>query len=94
MIIWQPLAKQDLESISRYISVDNPSAAVSVVSKIIHLTIDQLSAFPDSGKIGRASNTRELIISKTPYIVVYRIKNERIDILAIQHTSRKWKERF
>jgi toxin ParE1/3/4 len=94
MIIWQPIAKHDLESISRYISIDNPSAAKSVVSTIVHITIEQLSTFPNSGKIGRATDTRELIISKTPYIVVYRIRNERIDILAIQHSSRKWTERF
>lgn len=94
MVIWQKVASQDIESIYRYISIDNPSAAETVVATIIKRTTAQLTAFPNSGKIGRVAGTRELIVSKTPYIAVYRIKNDHIDILAVQHTSRKWPLRF
>ena len=42
------------------------------------------------GRQGRIDNTRELVIGNTPYIVIYRIKNDAIEILRILHSARKF----
>lgn len=40
---------------------------------------------PNRGRIGREDGTRELVISGLPYIAVYRIKGEAIEVLHIYH---------
>ena len=42
------------------------------------------------GRPGRVPNTRELIISSSPFIAVYQIRRQDIFILRILHAARKW----
>jgi len=38
------------------------------------------------------SGTRELIIGDYPYIAVYRLHRNALEVLAIIHTARRWPE--
>jgi toxin ParE1/3/4 len=91
-LIWSPEALQDLSDIRAFISRDDPSAAKTVVARIVRLVSEQLPDSPEIGRPGRVSNTRELVISNTPFVVPYRIRNQRIDILRDYHSSRMWSE--
>jgi len=93
-LIWSPEALQDLLDIRAFISQDNPGSAKKIVARIVTLVREQLTSNPESGRIGRVSGTRELVISDTPFIVPYRIKGEHIDILRVYHAARMWPERF
>ncbi len=42
------------------------------------------------GRVGRQRSTRELVISRTPFIVIYRIMNGRIEILRLLHGAQQW----
>lgn len=88
---WTPIALSDLEMAFEFISVTagKPEAAKNVVRKILD-GIKQLESFPESGRDGRVKGTRELFIGSTPYIVVYRVKNEALEMLAVLHSARKW----
>jgi toxin ParE1/3/4 len=57
-------------------------------------TIQQLAAFPMAGRSGRVPDTRELVISNTPFIPAYAIDHDRIVVLAIYHGARQWPEAF
>ena len=90
---WTPLARSDLLSIFDYVSARNPQAAERLVSAIE----DQLEAlldFPQMGRPGRVAATREFVISRTPYIVAYRLRGQDIEILRILHGARRWPRRF
>jgi len=39
---------------------------------------------------GRVEGTRELVIGRSPFIAVYRIKGKRIEILRILHGAQRW----
>lgn len=52
--------------------------------------IDILQQHPQMGRPGRKQGTRELVISRTPFIVVYRIKAKRIELLRLLHGAQKW----
>lgn len=54
----------------------------------------QLTQMPRIGRIGRVENTRELVVSRTPYIVAYRIEEDRISVIRIFHGRREWPIRF
>jgi toxin ParE1/3/4 len=43
------------------------------------------------GRPGRTKGTRELVISRTPFIAVYRLKGaRRIEIIRLLHASQQW----
>ncbi len=81
---------KDLDAIQKYIYENNREAAKEVVSYIIKSIETILPENPAAGRSGRVLRTRELVITKYPYIVPYQIRNETIYILRILHTSRKW----
>jgi len=65
----------------------------STFSRDIH-PIEQLATFPISGRRGRVAGTRELMISKTPFIAAYAIEEDTIVILAIYRGAQHWPETF
>jgi plasmid stabilization system protein ParE len=36
------------------------------------------------------ANTREFVISRTPYIAVYAVERDRIEIVRVLHGREKW----
>ena len=79
----------NLGSIETYIGSDNPLAAIHVLERIAEAT-EYLITFPTIGRPGRVSKTRELIISGTPFIVMYQIRGTIIVVLRILHAAIKW----
>ncbi len=88
-IRWTPEAANDLEQIARHLLRDNPKAARTVV-RTISDSIANLKKFPKVGRPGVLENTRELIISRLPYIVVYRLKDDNAEILRVYHAAQDW----
>lgn len=82
-------AEQDLEEVEAYISLDNPTAALRTVGRVLE-AIEYLLQFPNMGRVGRLSDTRELIVSGTPFIVIYQVRRSDIYVLRILHAARKW----
>lgn len=62
----------DLAEIHDYIAAENADAASRVFAEIEH-EIQQLKAHPRLGRPGRVEETRELVISRFPYVIAYRL---------------------
>ena len=88
-IIWTKLAAQDLQQARDYIERDDPEAADSMMQKIAK-AVENLQSFQNLGRPGRVKGTRELVVVGTPFLVPYRVKKERIEILAVMHGKRRW----
>ena len=93
-IEWLQQAINDLKHIEGYIAQYNKSASERVVQTILTLVQTQLSAFPQSCRIGRVADTRELVITRTPFVLVYRVTSSEIQILSVRHTSQLWPTHF
>ena len=76
-----------------YIAEDDPTAASRLAQRIFE-AVDSLIPYPLLGRAGRVVGTRELVISRTPYIAVYRMRGQAIEVLAVLHTARAWPDRF
>jgi toxin ParE1/3/4 len=81
---WTPAAADDLEAIAVYLTKHFPSFTETTVREIYD-TIVNLRTLPHRGRIGREEGTRELVVAGLPYIVVYRIKGDAVEILHIFH---------
>ena len=88
-IVFTVSAQEDLRAIKKYICCDNFSAAQEVVKHIFEC-IEKLKDTPSIGRAGRVLRTRELVISKYPYIVPYQVRDNNVYVLRVLHTSRKW----
>jgi addiction module RelE/StbE family toxin len=92
-VVWFPRALNDVRNIERFIEQDNPAAARRVEQRIKGV-VRLLAEHPQMGRPGRVSGTREFVVSGTPYIIAYTVAEDRVIILAVIHSSRKWPEGF
>ena len=90
---WTRPALRDLEEIGDYIARDKPEAAARLVTKILDHA-QALSEHPMKGRPGRAPQTRELVITGTPFVVPYRLRGNDVEILAVFHGARRWPDTF
>ncbi len=92
-IVWREVALDSLQRIRAHIARDNPGAAERVRERILS-AIRNLADMPNMGRPGRVEDTRELVVSGTPYIVAYTVLDDQVVIIAVQHSAQKWPDRF
>ena len=73
MVVWLPRAEKDLDTIYRTTAEENPTAALDLLTRIDE-AVRRLEAFPNLGRPGRVSGTRELIVDGTSFIIPYRVR--------------------
>jgi toxin ParE1/3/4 len=91
-ILWTGPAREDLQSIRRYIEVDDDRAARRVAKRIL-AAVAALASTPSMGRPGRVSGTRELVLTPLPYFVPYRVVAGTVEILRVLHARRRWPTR-
>jgi plasmid stabilization system protein ParE len=69
--------------------MDNPAAADDVVRRILR-AVENLATFPELGRVGRMPGSRELVIPRTPFVVVYALGEQVVEIEAVIHSARRW----
>jgi toxin ParE1/3/4 len=87
-IRWSDPAVCDLTQICDYIEEHGASAIARRVA--LQIYDSTLSRFPESGRIGRKPETRELVFSGLPYVAIYRIREECVEIIRILHGAQQW----
>ena len=88
-VVWSPRATRHLVSLREYIEKDSEQNAAVVARRILD-AIDLLATQPAMGRPGRVPGTRELVVPNTPYIIPYRIRHERLELIAVFHGRLKW----
>jgi toxin ParE1/3/4 len=86
---WTHKAMGDLREAGEYMALDNTEAAHRMATRIIE-AVEYLIDQPNIGRPGRLSGSRELIVSGTPFIVVYWVRGAAVQILRVLHHARKW----
>ena len=79
----------DLDEARAYIALDRPRAAEAMALRVRE-AIEGLRRFPERGRPGRVSGTRELVVPRTPFVVPYRIGGQEIQVLAVLPGKRDW----
>lgn len=90
MITWTELATRQLDHARDYIALSSSQAVADrIITRIVN-TVGRVIEFPLSGRRGRISGTRELVIPNTLFIVAYRVRVGSILILAVYHAAQHW----
>jgi len=86
-VIFTARARNNLNTIGLFIAEHNPKASRDTIQTILD-HCRKLEEFPNSGRVGQVAETREIVVSGTPYIASYRVKNRRVEIIGIFHAAR------
>ena len=87
---WSLPAAEDLERICSWIERDSPEAARRV-AKTIYERCGELADFPQAGRASaRMNGRRELTFSGLPYIAVYQVNEDTIEISRVFHGAQDW----
>ena len=90
-IVWTDQAKSDLAAQIRYIATRDREAAQRLRVRV-HNAVTSLQDMPRRGRPGTVEDTRELIIPGTPYIAVYGIVADIIEIYHVYHGRQNWQD--
>ena len=74
----------DLQHISNYLKQHHPRYRQSTIRKL-YAAVESLRDSPSRGRVGREEGTRELLFHPLPYIILYRLKEQTIEVLRIYH---------
>ena len=90
---WTDHAVSQLAALAEYISLDSPVYAEQVVDRLV-ARFEQACRHPESGRIvpefGRP-DLRELV--EPPYRLVYRVREDAVEVLSILHGRQQVRDR-
>ena len=89
IIEWAPRAVDHLQSLREYIAHENTDAATEIANLIL-AAVERLAELPNAGRPGRLAGTREFVVPNTKYLIAYRVRGQRLEVLAVLHGRRKW----
>ncbi len=94
-VVWLDDAAEDLDDLLDHIEKESPRAALAMAHAIRRGANEILTKHPAIGRKGRVTGTREFVIARTPFIMVYRIRSKarRIEILRVPHGAQQWPPR-
>jgi len=84
---WTDTAQAHLDGIYQYIAQNSPEYAKRMVDRLTRRS-QQIGTFPQSGHLVpeyQIEQIREVI--EAPYRIIYYIKPEQIDVLAVIHAA-------
>ncbi len=86
---WTRPALSDFIEAQEFIARDDPQAASRTAERLWEAA-EHLTENPHIGRKGHVAGTRELVVTRTPYLIVYRTRDEVVEILRIWHGRRNW----
>lgn len=86
---WLPEAARSLTSQIEWIAHDDPVAAI-FIGDAIDAAVARLGDYPAMGRPGRVETTRELVVTGTPYLIIYRVEAAAVVILRVLHGAQRW----
>jgi len=88
-VVWTARAVRQLVALRSPIARRSEENASLVAVRIIE-AVELLRNQPERGRPGRIPGTRELVVPHTPYLVPYRVRKGRIELIAILDGRQKW----
>ena len=88
-VVWTDTAKHNLRTIHDNIAQNSPAYAKRMVDRLTGRS-KQIGVFPLSGRVVpefEVGRIREVF--QCPYRIIYNIRPDHVDVIAVLHTSRR-----
>ena len=90
LVRWTKPAANDLTHIADYTQEHFGPGQARRAALAIYEAADSLVTLPGRGRLGRKPNTRELIVSGLPFLIIYRIHDDSLEIIRVLHGAQRW----
>ena len=87
-IVWAESAQREFDEAIAFIRARSPAGAQRVGRRILD-AVNLLERFPELAPRSRHRDLRQLVVPRTPFLVIYRIHEGRVEIRAVVHARRK-----
>jgi len=87
-VVWADSARLDFEAAIAFLTEQSPSAADRIGERILS-AVSLLENFPEIAQASRHRGLRQLVVTRTPYLVVYRVHKGDVEIRAVIHAKQK-----
>jgi toxin ParE1/3/4 len=86
---WSARSLRDLLLIDAFYAQFGPSTAIRVVTAILN-TATTLEQHPRMGARGKRARTRHQVVAEYPYIIVYRVRRNAVQIVRVLHQMQRY----
>ena len=87
-VIWEDEAQRDFDAAIAFLEERSPSSARRIGARILE-AVALLESFPQIAPPSRHRGLRQLAVSRTPYLVIYRVEAGAVEIRAVIHVMQK-----
>lgn len=87
-IAWADSARRDFENAIAFLQERSPAGARRIGERILDV-VSLLERFPEIAPLSRHRGLRQLVVPRTPYLVIYRVEKDRVEIRAIIHAKQR-----
>ncbi|MCC0007747.1 MAG: type II toxin-antitoxin system RelE/ParE family toxin [Hyphomicrobiaceae bacterium] len=85
---WHPHAVADVKAAIDYCRPRWPGPAMELAEHIL-AHVAHLADFPNAGRPGFLTGTRELVVPRFPLLIVYEVTGEVVTFLRVYHQSQR-----
>jgi toxin ParE1/3/4 len=85
---WADSARLDFDRAIAFLEEQSPSAARRVGDRILNV-VSLLESFPELAPRSRHRGLRQMVVPSTPYLVIYRVHEDRVEIRAVVHAKQR-----
>jgi toxin ParE1/3/4 len=83
-------ALADLNAIAAYYAANASPAIAEAIGKRLRDVVDRICRAPEAApRVSQRSQIRVATVVRYPFRIFYRVRDDKIDILHIRHTSRR-----
>lgn len=88
-IVWGDAAQRDFDAAIAFIKKESPAGAERVGERIL-AAVSLLEEFPELAPASRKHRQlRQFSVTRTPYLVIYRVHESHIEIRAVVHAKQR-----
>ncbi len=87
---WTEASARDLTAICDYIQTHSGAETARKVALRLYERVSSLSQFPHVGRPGKKNGTRELVMHGLPFLAIYRVDKDAVEVIRILHGAQRW----